>query len=202
MAATLHASTASPQPSSAAPSTITRAPTRSTDPSPKGSKRKPSPRKPSTTPAYADERRRRPEDPVEEHDPDGDAAHEERRHPGRDRLLGPGEPPVSDEEQQAAEDERRADLPPADGVALAIAARERKREQEASRDDVAGGHREESGGRSRTRIASAMNVDPQTRYTVPGRARSGRPAAPPLARMAEGSRVSSSRPEPRLDNRR
>ncbi len=46
------------------------------------------------------------------------------------------------DEEEAAEDERRDDLRPADPVALAVAARERERQEDASGDEVPDRHRE------------------------------------------------------------
>ena len=145
--------------------TITRAPTRSTDPSPNGSKRNARPAKPTAMPRYAPTR-------------DAFRTRRGRRAPSRSgssRRVAPRHPPARSagttpasrarHEQQPAEDERGADLPPADRI------RSRSPRGSANarstppamrwRTDIA-----RNGGRSRMTIASAMNVDPHTRYTV------------------------------------
>src|ERR687892_2420438 len=83
------------------------------------------------------------DDPVEERHPERDAPDEERRHARGNSLLGPREAAVADQEEGAAEDERRPDLAPADAVAFAVPTRKGPREQDRARREVADPHREE-----------------------------------------------------------
>ena len=89
------------------------------------------------------------DDPVEQGDPERNAAHEQGRDARRHRLLRPGEAAVPGEEERPSEDRSGAELARADTVGGSISAGQSPGEQECTGNQMADSH-----GQKRRQIAN------------------------------------------------
>ena len=156
---------------------------------PNGSKRNARPTNPRAIPDVGRELQPTAEgDAIDERHPDRDRPDEEGSDPGWNRLLRPGKRAVSRDEEEASEDEarRRSACRPIRSCSWSprgSAKASRTPPATRCRIDIA-----RNGGRSRTTIASAMNVEPQARYTVPRASQTRAPCRADIRPASPGGR--------------